>query len=76
MENGSLVAGRQIFVDNLGSAAFSKTQMCKDIVNETLVCLKVINNNKDYFDQSMDEIKLLRQLNANCNPDEFNVLKL
>lgn len=50
--------------------------MCKDIVNETLVCLKVINNNKDYIDQSMDEIKLLRQLNANCNPDEFNVLKL
>lgn len=34
--------------------------MCKDIVNETLVCLKVITNNKDYFDQSMDEIKLLR----------------
>lgn len=50
--------------------------MCKDIVNETLVCLKVINNNKDYFDQSMDEIKLLRYLNANCDPDEFNVLKL
>jgi hypothetical protein len=24
------------------------------------VCLKIVKNNKDYFDQSLDEIKLLR----------------
>ena len=44
--------------------------MCKDILKDQLVCLKVITNNKDYFDQSIDEIKLLRYINANGDPDE------
>lgn len=35
----------------------------------------MIANNKDYFDQSLDEIKILRYINANCNPDEHNLLK-
>lgn len=39
--------------------------------------MKIIENNKDYLDQSLDEIKLLRFINANCeNPDEKNVLRL
>lgn len=39
--------------------------------------MKIIENNKDYFDQSIDEIKLLRYINANCdNPDEKHLLKL
>ena len=39
--------------------------------------MKIIENNKDYFDQSVDEIKLLRYINANCdNLDEKNLLKL
>lgn len=42
-----------------------------------MVCMKIIENNKDYFDQSIDEIKLLRYINANCaNPDLKHVLKL
>lgn len=50
--------------------------MCKDIYSDTLVCLKVINNNKDYVDQSIDEIKILRYINQNGVPDEHNVLKM
>jgi serine/threonine protein kinase len=38
--------------------------------------LKIIENNKDYVDQSIDEIKLLRFINANGDPDEKNVLRL
>jgi serine/threonine protein kinase len=38
--------------------------------------LKIIENNKDYVDQSIDEIKLLRYINANGDPDEKNVLRL
>lgn len=38
--------------------------------------MKIIENNKDYVDQSIDEIKLLRYINANGDPDEKNVLKL
>jgi serine/threonine protein kinase len=41
------------------------------------VCMKIIENNKDYFDQSVDEIKLLRYINANCqNLDDKHLLKL
>lgn len=76
MEQGKLVAGRYLYIDSLGSAAFSKAYMCKDIYSDTLVCLKVINNNKDYVDQSIDEIKILRYINQNGVPDEHNVLKM
>ena len=38
--------------------------------------MKIIENNKDYVDQSIDEIKLLKYINANGDPDEKNVLKL
>lgn len=47
-------------VDFLGSAAFSQAVQALDTATGGLVCLKIIKNNKDYFDQSLDEIKLLR----------------
>jgi serine/threonine protein kinase len=37
--------------------------------------MKIIENNKDYFDQSIDEIKLLKFININGNVDNYNVLK-
>jgi hypothetical protein len=62
----SIIAGRYQVVEYLGSAAFSKAIQCYDIHTEQMVCMKIIENNKDYFDQSVDEIKLLRFINANC----------
>ena len=42
-----------------------------------MVCMKIIENNKDYFDQSVDEIKLLRYINANCEDlDAVNMLRM
>lgn len=38
--------------------------------------MKIIENNKDYMDQSIDEIKLLRYININGDCDDKNVLKL
>jgi len=38
--------------------------------------MKIIENNKDYFDQSIDEIKLLKFINANGDPDAKNVLRM
>jgi len=35
-----------------------------------------LQNNKDYFDQSLDEIKLLRYINDNDPADEHGVLRL
>ena len=73
----SIVAGRYQVVEYLGSAAFSKAIQCYDIHTEQMVCMKIIENNKDYFDQSVDEIKLLRYINANCEDlDKKNLLKL
>jgi hypothetical protein len=63
----SIIGGRYQVVEYLGSAAFSKAIQCYDIHTEQMVCMKIIENNKDYFDQSIDEIKLLRFIQANCD---------
>jgi len=65
----SIVAGRYQVMEYLGSAAFSKAIQCMDLVTNKIMCMKVIENNKDYFDQSIDEIKLLRYINCNGDPD-------
>lgn len=62
--------------DFLGSAAFSSAVSCVDLVTGEEVCLKVIKNNKDFFDQSLDEIKLLRYINGQGDPDAHHVLHL
>lgn len=35
----------------------------------------MIVNNKDFFDQALDEIKILKYINANCNPDQDHLIK-
>ena len=57
---GDIVAGRYELTEYLGSAAFSKAVQAVDLDTGDVVCLKIVKNNKDYFDQSLDEIKLLR----------------
>merc|ERR1712232_1502384 len=39
-------------------------------------CMKIIKNDKDFLDQSIDEIKLLKYINVNGDVDEHNVLRL
>lgn len=73
---GDIIAGKYKVLDLLGQAAFSRAVQAIDISTGALVCLKIIKNNKDYFDQSLDEIKLLQYINA-CDPgDEHGVLRL
>ena len=75
---GSVLAGRFLVHDYVGSAAFSSALACLDTATGQDVCLKVIKNNKDFVDQSLDEIKLLRYISAasNGDPDKFHVLKM
>ena len=40
------------------------------------VCMKIIKNNKDYVDQSLDEIKLLKFLNSMGDPHKYNILQI
>lgn len=72
----SVIAGRYQVMEYLGSAAFSKALQCLDMLTKQLVCVKVIENNKDYVDQSLDEIKILRLINCNADPDMKSFLKV
>lgn len=58
-------------VSFLGKGVFANVVKAKDLMSETeeFTCLKVVNNNKDFIDQSFDEMKLLRLIKANCDPD-------
>lgn len=73
---GSVIAGRYQVVEYLGAAAFSKAIQCVDLQTSQNYCLKIIENNKDYFDQSIDEIKLLRYINVNGDVDQHHVLRV
>lgn len=73
---GAVIAGRYVVNDFLGSAAFSSALSCTDLSTGEDVCLKVIKNSKEFLDQSLDEIKLLRYINAQGDADANNVLRL
>ncbi|XP_059302118.1 uncharacterized protein LOC132054059 isoform X1 [Lycium ferocissimum] len=72
----SIIAGRYYVTEYLGSAAFSKVIQAHDMHTGVDVCLKIIKNDKDFFDQSLDEIKLLKFVNKNDPCDEHHILRL
>uniref|UniRef100_A0A0D9WHH8 Protein kinase domain-containing protein n=1 Tax=Leersia perrieri TaxID=77586 RepID=A0A0D9WHH8_9ORYZ len=72
----SVVGGRYRITEYLGSAAFSKVVQAQDLWTGMDVCLKIIKNDKDFFDQSLDEIKLLKFVNKYDPDDEHHILRL
>eukprot|EP00930_Biecheleria_cincta_P040488 TRINITY_DN27739_c0_g2_i2.p1 TRINITY_DN27739_c0_g2~~TRINITY_DN27739_c0_g2_i2.p1 ORF type:complete len:762 (-),score=146.64 TRINITY_DN27739_c0_g2_i2:179-2464(-) len=72
----SVVAARYQMIEYLGSAAFSRAVQCLDLESNRMVCMKIIKNDKDFFDQSLDEIKLLKYINVNGDVDRNSVLRL
>ena len=73
---GVVVAGRYQLTDHLGSAAFSTALRARDLVTGECVCVKIIKNNKDYFDQSLDEVKLLTVVNDADPEDAKGILRM
>ncbi|XP_057788874.1 uncharacterized protein LOC131005803 isoform X2 [Salvia miltiorrhiza] len=71
-----IIAGRYYVTEFLGSAAFSKVVQAHDLYSGMDVCLKIIKNDKDFFDQSLDEIKLLKFVNKHDPADERHILRL
>jgi serine/threonine protein kinase len=75
-----MIAGRYKVCELLGQAAFSSALQCFDYQAtdkaDEWVCLKVIKNSKDFFDQSLDEIKLLQYINSQGDADECHVLRM
>lgn len=47
---------RYTVTKHLGHAAFSRAVAAVDAVTGMNVCLKVIRSNKDFLDQSLDEV--------------------
>ncbi|CAI0415914.1 unnamed protein product [Linum tenue] len=74
--NNTVIGGRYYITEYLGSAAFSKVVQAQDLHTGVDVCLKIIKNDKDFFDQSLDEIKLLKLVNKNDPNDEKHILRL
>ncbi|CAA2986199.1 Dual-specificity tyrosine-phosphorylation regulated kinase [Olea europaea subsp. europaea] len=72
----SVIAGRYHVTEYLGSAAFSKAIQAHDLHMGMDVCVKIIKNNKDFFDQSLDEIKLLKYVNKHDPADKYHILRL
>ncbi|AQK63391.1 Protein kinase superfamily protein [Zea mays] len=72
----SVIAGRYHVSEYLGSAAFSKAIQAHDLHTGMDVCVKIIKNNKDFFDQSLDEIKLLKYVNKHDPGDKYHLLRL
>jgi len=73
---GTMIAGRYQVQDCVGEAVFSTAFQCIDTHTGLHVCMKVIKNDKEYFDQSLDEIKLLRYLNTAGDADEQHIIQL
>ncbi|KAK2960373.1 putative DYRK-family kinase pom1 [Blattamonas nauphoetae] len=76
MQPNQVLAGRFVVRDQIGSAAFSKAVECDDLETGDVVCMKVIKNNKEYFDQSIDEIKLLSYVNRHDPDDLFHIVRM
>ncbi|GAX29358.1 hypothetical protein FisN_16Hh206 [Fistulifera solaris] len=83
LEAGNIVAGQYLVEGEMGSAAFSTAYRCIDLNSvgdgpdgHEEVCLKVIKNTKDFFDQSLDEIKILELLRQTGMCDQKNILKM
>lgn len=55
---GDVIAQRYRVTRPLGSAAFSRAVAAIDVHSGEHVCLKVIRSNKDFFDQSLDEVRI------------------
>ncbi|CAN6465671.1 unnamed protein product [Victoria cruziana] len=72
----SVIAGRYHVTEYLGSAAFSKAIQAHDLHTGMDVCVKIVKNNKDFFDQSLDEIKLLKIVNKHDPADKYHILRL
>ncbi|XP_002974177.2 uncharacterized protein LOC9657096 [Selaginella moellendorffii] len=72
----SVIAGRYHVTEFLGAAAFSKAIQAHDLFTGMDVCMKIIKNNKDFFDQSLDEIKLLKYINKHDPADKYHILRL
>lgn len=66
---GQVIAERYKVECIIASTNFSTVAECHDMFQRKQVCLKIINNQKETFDQGLDEIKIIKSLDKICNGD-------
>ncbi|KAL1499804.1 hypothetical protein AB1Y20_012489 [Prymnesium parvum] len=76
LEAGKQIAKKYRIVEYLGVGVFSHAVQCVNLDTGGLVCVKMTRNNKDFFDQSLGEIKLLQHLNKADPDDSHCVLRM
>lgn len=72
----TVIAGRYQIVDYLGAGVFSRAVQCVELPTGRTVCVKIVRNNKDFLDQSLGEVKLLKLLNENDPHDDKHILRM
>lgn len=60
----------------LGAGTFATAVSAVDETTQRAVCLKVVRPGKDGFDQGLDEVKLLRLVNAADEGDRAGIVRL
>jgi hypothetical protein len=73
---GDVVAGRYTVLKPLGTASFCTAVHAMQTDTGTNVCLKIIKNSKDNFDQALDEVKLLKLVNSKQDTNSSHILRL
>ena len=76
LEIDTIIGGRFQVSGFIGKTSFCKVYCCDDLLEGGQFCLKVIENQKVLFDQSIEEIKMLKLIHNNCNVDQYNIMKL
>ncbi|BAM41679.1 serine/threonine protein kinase [Theileria orientalis strain Shintoku] len=74
LKPGDMIVDRYRIEKIIGTTTFSKVTKATDMNNEKEICLKIVF--PDYFDQALDEIVLLKLLNAKDEGDKMNIVKL
>ncbi|KPA78387.1 putative protein kinase [Leptomonas pyrrhocoris] len=76
VQKGDIIASRYRVEAPLDAATFSHTVKAEDTATGQLVCLKVIRNLKSYFDQGLDELRVLTCVNEAGCADACCVVRL
>lgn len=73
---GETIIGRYKLLKMVGSATFSNVFSCLDLRDNQTYCLKVIKQEKEFFDQAIDEVHLLELLREVDPNNCANVIKI
>ncbi|KAE8304588.1 Kinase, CMGC DYRK [Giardia duodenalis] len=73
---GETILNRYKLLKMVGSATFSNVFSCLDLKDNVTYCLKIIKQEKEFFDQAIDEVHLLELLKDIDPNNNINIIKI